>query len=85
MRREELIDSVAVTAPIITPGLDPEFLFTILSSISSGSVGLLPPPALLGVAIMTVLGLGRAEVQCSRCDPVGDNVTWPRITLQKTH
>ena len=25
------------------------------------------------------------HIQCSRCDPVGDNVTWPRITLQKTH
>ena len=25
------------------------------------------------------------EYQCSRCDPVGDNVTWPWITLQKTH
>ena len=24
-------------------------------------------------------------IQCRRCDPVGDNVTWPRITLQKTH
>ena len=24
-------------------------------------------------------------LQCSRCDPVGDNVTWPRITLQKAH
>ena len=24
------------------------------------------------------------QVQCSRCDPGGDNVTWPRITLQKT-
>ena len=22
-------------------------------------------------------------IQCSRCNPVGDNVTWPRITLQK--
>ena len=22
-------------------------------------------------------------VQCSRCEPVGDNVTWPRITLKK--
>ena len=24
-------------------------------------------------------------LQCRRCNPVGDNVTWPRITLQKTH
>jgi hypothetical protein len=26
-----------------------------------------------------------SPLQCSRCDPVGNNVTWPRITLQKTH
>ena len=25
------------------------------------------------------------SLRYSRCDPVGDNVTWPRITLQKTH
>ena len=24
-------------------------------------------------------------VQRSRCNPVGDNITWPRITLHKTH
>ena len=29
------------------------------------------------------LGLIKDQLQCRRCDPVGDNVTWPRITLQK--
>jgi hypothetical protein len=29
--------------------------------------------------------VNKDDIQCSRCDPVGDNVTWPRITFQKTH
>ena len=33
---------------------------------------------------VALLSLFAYQIQC-RCDPVGDNVTWPRITLQKTH
>ena len=31
------------------------------------------------------VGVNVHYIQCSRCDPVGDYVTWPRITLQKIH
>jgi hypothetical protein len=27
----------------------------------------------------------REKIQCRRCDPVGENVTWLGITLQKAH
>ena len=36
-------------------------------------------------ASLNNLHLITCVIQCRRCDPVWDNVTWPRITLQKTH
>ena len=49
-------------------------------------------PGILAVSLqigadnnLSKMSIVNHQIQCRRCDPVGCNVTWPRITLQNTH